>query len=591
MHFLKIFLLVLTIAMFAACNSNNSDSTTKEENSSVDTKTTASLVFPYGSSVTLTQNSQAYTVDILVLGPDNVPLDSGTVKIAYPDKVKEGIDVGYFSSNSVDIKNGHAKFNYVGPQNLQERVDAGDTSTQFKFYLSDDPDNYVTFTIYYQPESDQIVLASYNLGWNKTASETSIGLESSTQLSFYIENDKQERINDSYVISLKVTVLNPIATLKDTYGNSGYSLSFSGKNNVSLMFNSSTISGIVPIQVDATFKDANDQEQNLSKVFNMTIFSGPPTAISISYAGTDFDKDKTKFVEKMIVTVTDKYFNKVNTQPAISAALIAGYTKDAAQDRRLFFTPGGDSNATLDPNTDTLSVNGGVNLSNVDKDTDIVATFGNGYTYEASGKWDIASLDGTSTINLISDFNASAPISGLGYAIGHNYRQDTCREGEEWVGYVVINNQEGNILTKDGYVEVDIYYDYYLTGKKVVLAVNILGKDVHSNTMQRLGEAKAWTLRSTGFEDYTADIPSGATNYTVDLPVLISNTGEWLRNARFGYKLTTSDNITLNSSTLIDNVGGCQNGGIAYVRVNVTNTTADQVGTITLHDILIADEF
>lgn len=591
-------LFTLLMVFMIGCGSNNSDAPENNNTTGssggvsggIDLNATSSLVFPSGTSTTLTQNNQAYTVDILVLGPDNAPATSGTVKIAYPDKIKDGVDVGYFSASSAEVVNGHATFNYVGPQNLQERVNAGDLSTQFGFYLSDQPQNVTTFTFNYQPAPNQIILTSYDLGWNKKTGEASLGLESSTQLSFYIENDKKEKIADADVVSMKVSLMNGIATLKDTFGNSGTSLSFSGKNNISVTLSSKTVSGIVPIKVETTFKDANGKDQNLSKVFNLTILSGPPTAISISYAGTDIDKDKAKFIEKMIVTVTDKYFNNVNTQPAISAALIAGYTRDALSGQRLYFTTQGVSTATLDPVADTLTVNGGIDLSNVDSATDIVATFGNGYTYQASGKWDIASLNGTSTINLGDDFNASSSVTGLGYAIGHNYRQDTCRDGEEWIGYVKVNNPDGNVLTKDGYVEVDIYYDYYLTGKKTVLAVNILGKDVHSGEMTRLGEARAHVLRSTGFNADTVSVPASFDG-NVTIGVHITNTGEWLRNANFGYNLKTSDKIRVNQVRTVGNVGTCLYDGISYIEANITNTDSTAAGTITLDSILIGDEF
>lgn len=595
--FFKSFLFALLLVVMTGCGSNNSDTPAESSggtggstSNNIEVNGTASLVFPSGTSATLTQNSQAYTVDILVLGPDNAPADSGTVKIAYPDKIKSGVDVGYFNTNTAEVVNGHAIFSYVGPQNLAERVNAGDTSTQFGFYLKDVPQNVTLFTFNYNPTPNQIILTDYKLGWNKQISETSMGLESSTMLSFYIENDKNEKIADSDVTSMTITLGNKIATLQDTSNRTGTSLSFLGNNNISVTLNSQTVSGIVPIRIDATFTDANGDVRNISKVFNITILSGPPTAISISYAGTDIDKNQAKFIEKMIVTVTDKYFNSVNTQPAISAALIAGYVKDAASGSRLYYTTAGTSTATLDPAANTLSVNGGVDLSNVNQNTDIAATFGNGYTYQASGKWDIASLNGTSIINLGDDFNATSSVSGLGYAIGHNYRQDTCRDSEEWVGYVRVNNADGNVLTPEGYAEVDVYYDYYLTGKKIVLAVNILGQDVNSGEIKRIGEAKAHTLRSTGFDGYTVSIPAGATNMTVYLPVMISNTGEWLRNSNFVYDIKTSDNITLNSVQAVDNVGTCTRGGIAYVEANVTENDG-KAGTVSIDNILIADEF
>ena len=630
--FLKSFLFTLMLIMMVGCGSNNSDtqdqsssgSTNNDKNTSnnIEVNGTKSLVFLSGSSVTLTQNGQAYTVDILVLGPDNAPAESGTVKIAYPEKIKSGVDIGYFNTNSVDVVNGHATFSYVGPQNLAERVAAGDTSTQFGFYLVDQPQNVSLLTFNYSPTPNQIILTSYDLGWNKEVSETSMGIESTTKLSFYIENDKQEKIKDSAVTSITISLENKIATLQDSTGNTGTTLTFSGKNNVSVTIASNTISGLVPIRVDATFLDANGKPQTLTKVFNMTILSGPPTAMSISYLGTYQDDDNAKFVDKMIVTVTDKYFNQVNTQPAIATAVIAGYERNATTNARMHSAIL-DANVTISKDSENRTIitatNNDVNFSDAKKwaVADIVATFANGYSYQGSGKWDIDFNQtgmADNQIRLIDDVNLSsvsptpAPLPVFGFAVGRNYRQDTCRRGREWVGYTKVNNPEGNVLTKEGYAEIDIYYDYYLVGKNVVLTVNILGKDVNlivnnpdkfpednnSKVMTKIGESVTHLLRGNGLEASSVTIPAGFDG-NVTIPIKIANTGEWYRNANFGYDVVPSDKVVVNQVRYVSNIGQCElakgaGEGVAFVELDVNNT-GTETGSVKLANLITGYEF
>ena len=597
---MKIFItMLLIIGLFNGCGSNNSsyvsiitdNNSSSDGNEQVTVDNNVSIAFTNGNTKTLTTNSEVYTVEVAVFGPNNAPYNSGKVKIAYPDKVKTGVDVGYFTSSEVNVVDGKARFNYVGPRDLQARIDANDTSTTFGFYHEENPTDIKNFTFRYSPTPNQVVLTSYNLKETSSQGNT-IGLNSSAQLSFYIEDSNGQKLQDSNMNSLNITLLNPnLADIRDTTGRVGDLLSFTNKNDITISFLSNTISGIVPIKVDASFKDVNNQNQTLSKTFNMVILSGPPTAMSISYVGTSQDSQNAKFVENLVVTVTDKYFNRVNTQPAISVALIAGYKRDHnSSNARLYFAPGGTSTATLDPTNDTLSVNGDIDLSNVNPATDIVATFGNGYTYQASGKWDILSLSGTNTLNLADNFEANSSVSNLGYAIGNNYRQDTCREGSEWVGFASVDSNTSTLDT-NGMAHIHIDYDYYLTGKDVVLTINLLGRDANSQIMTKLGEAKKITLRGNGFEAATASVPAGASNYTVNIPIKISNTGEWLRNANFRANISYSSNLSVVSGpTFHSNIGTCTNGGVSYISVTVRENNGE-AGTITVNDIIIANEF
>lgn len=592
LFFISSFLFLLILS---GCQANNSDSNTtsslenNQTNNTVDTNGSVTLTILNGNTKELTQNSEQVNITIKVFSSSNAPYSEGNVSVSYPDKVLSGTDVGSFQSSTVTIENGVATFVYTGPKNLQERVDNSDLSTVFGFYHDSNISNVKKFTFTYNPEANQIVITDYFLKESSSTSKYTMPLESSIQLSFYVEDDQGNLVSDGNMTSMSVQLLNPaLADLKDTKSNVGDSFNFTSKNNVSLSFISSTRSGVVPIKVGATFNDVNGVSQTISEVFYMTILSGPPTAMSIAYSSSEFDSNRSKILQNMVITVTDKYFNPVNTQPAISAYLIAGYALENTSDvtSRLFFETSDAKAGTMDPATNTLTSS--ANFANVDLANDILLTYGNGYTYDVSGKWDISSINGN-TLNLADTIGATSAVSNIGFAIGNNYRQDVCRDGQEWVGYVQLNNDR---LDTTGIAKATINFDYYLTGKAVVLGIDIIGYNAETNTTTKFGEAQKFTLRSPGFSATTCSVPSGALNYPCTIEVFIGDTGEHYRNAKLGRDLQISDqlsNVRYQSGTE-DNIYGCTNEG-AYYEYYLVDNNDTATGTMTFTNMLTGHEF
>ncbi|MEA2099839.1 MAG: hypothetical protein U9P72_06900, partial [Campylobacterota bacterium] len=303
-----------------------------------------------------------------------------------------------------------------------------------------------------------------------------MGLESNKLVSFMVKNKNDAQVDDSKITSITVTSLNPsLGTLENTLGDKNSSLTMYGKNSVAISIESNTLSGIIPLQVDSVFVDENGAVQNLSEVFNILVLSGPPTAMSLSYASTAQNKDNAKFIEKWILTVTDKYNNLVNTNPSVSMGMIAGYARSSGTtsisnlNNNLFYNPsvGGTMKGAENEFHATRSVFG-----NVDQVNDVLVTFGNGYTYEASGKWDI-NTNTNNILDLVDSYNGK-DTSSLGFAVGHNYRQDGSMEGVEWVGNVYPEDNN-YIIDETGSLKINVEYDYYLTGKDVMLWVNLIG--------------------------------------------------------------------------------------------------------------------
>ncbi len=613
MSFKSLVLSVFLVFFISACGTDNSETIYNTTNTTTDTTVddvnetdntidvngTVTVAFTDGPAKTLTLNSEVKTIEVLVFGPNNAPYTGGNIVIAYPDKVRTGTDIGTFSDISLPVENGKATFTYVGPKDLQALVDSGDTSTVFGFYHDSDEATvkYLTFT--YEPKPNQVILETYKLGSSLLdEADVTIGLESSKQVSFYVQDEAGNNLDNADVTSINVEVLNtPLVDLENTAGDVGDTLTFSAKNDVSLNIKTNTISGLVPIKVTATFVDANENNATLEKTFNIVVLSGPPTAISISYASTGWDEEHAIFQEHYSVLVTDKYFNNVNTNPAISVGAIVGYARDASNGERIFYRP----NTTAVPSTTTATINptnnvfraAGVDFTDVDELNQVLATFGIGYSYDASGKWDFTRVGtaGADELVLVDNFDGNTTRTNLGFAVGNNMRNLQCEAGAEALGNLRVTDASDK-LDSLGMAKLTLDYNYYLTGKDIVVWVNLVGSTAQTATVGKFGEAREFTLRGRGFNPATAAVSSGVSNATYRIYISLADAPEWYRNANFGYNVQVSDNLSIDAiSDSNGNIDDCtQSMGIAYVDVTVTENKGE-AGIIEIVDIVVADEF
>jgi len=542
------------------------------------------LVLPVKTPREVTTNSQAFDIVVTVLDKDNRLYSTGTVALVYPSDVRAGRDIGSFTPSTASITNGEATFSYTAPSNL----DANTSDIKFGFYHDSNPSEILIYTVTINPDANQTVMKNYILTSDQSTDVT-MALESSKNITFSVSDDASVQVNHSNMTSLMVTSLNPnIGTLADISGNTGNSLTVTSKNNVLISVNSTKISGLIPLEVVANFSDVNGDAQTLTKTFNILVLSGPPSAMSLSYVSTSQVLGSAKFIDKWVLTVTDKYSNRVDSNPAVSMGMLAGYTKASP------LTATNSANYLYFPNGGTLATNSSFTapsdvFGNVDTTNDILVTFGAGHTYNASGKWDIS--DKISNILYLADTYDGNDTSGLGFAVGHNYRQDTCNPGVEWVANVYSENNNP-IIDETGSMAISIEYDYYLAGKSPVLWVNLVGQNYGTNQTVKIGEARKVTLRSLGL---SADSESYGAGFTGIKRILIrvKETTEYYYNSNFGsFNVEGPADLSWEIvGTSMDNgITSCTDEmGVAYVDVNITS--APTAGAITLSNVLPANEF
>jgi len=597
MNILKIFLSV-TLLMLAfsmsSCDGTNSDTnstTTSAPITNYSTNTTtdiAKIVIDGGNNKVVTQNGEIVTINLSVYDNNNSFYPNGNIKIRYPDEVLSGKDVGSFNATMMPIVNGKASFTYTAPNPL-----VGNQSLLFTLYHDAYPSlSKQDLNISIVPKEGQIILKNYVLN---AIYNTNMNLETTKSMTFYVADDSGMKIDNNHITSVAFRVLNPaLGTLEDTSGHTGSSLKILNQNNIQINLKSNKISGLIPLKVTAIFQDANNNVKTLTRVFNVVVMSGPPTAMSLSYAGVEQNISKAKFRENWVLTVTDKYNNLVNTKPVVSMGALIGYTNDSSNSalniaNYLYFNSSTNDGNLIDSNPDTFtSVHNA--FENVDLVNDNLVLFGGrGYKFNAYGKWDINSIIAANKLELKDDFNGSS-VSGLNYAIGHNFRNEMC-SGSPVVANVYAKDYN-NTLGSNGSMILQVEYDYYLVGKSVILWTNLVGE--HNNTTVKVGLGKKVTLRGSGLTGESYSYAKGFSG-KVRLNITITNTVEYYKNANFAYAVEVSGddtNWTISGDSMKDgNITDCSlNSGVGYVDVNITSP-ASNAGTIKITNVLPSNEF
>jgi len=571
----------------------------------VDTNVSVPIVVVSNSykNIKLTSNSQNVQMEIQVFDKGtNTPYTKGNVKVSLPDSILNGTDVGRFTEYIVPVgTDGRATFNYTGPQDLQSLVNAGETGANFAFYHEDNPTSKESIVVEYDL-SNNYIPANYILSTSSSDGNQTMGLQTMKSFTLYLKDDQGTLVDDAKITQITIESKNTLIGKLVDATNNGANVAVLTLNDADAVNSKSfpvqtyTLSGLLPVEITVNFEDANGVAQILTVNMNIVVFSGPPTAMSISYAGVEQNSTTAKYIEKFAVTVTDAYNNPVNTRPYIATGAMVEYAVDgsSATGERNETSPRlwhglndshGDLNRTSGNKVQFTTVADVFN--NVDINNDKLVIFGRSYVYEALGKWDIDS-DANTALQLKDDYYGSER-TGLFFAVGHNNRQDLCKtDGTEYVGTMKASNYQ---LDDNGHALIEFEYDYHLTGKDIMIWVNLTGFQADNNTTGRIGEAKKHTLRGNGLmsrESYL--VKAGSSGVALHFNVHHENAPEWYRNGHFGfaYQGCQVDDI-IDHSNLHD-ARVCTNGAVAYVDLNVSNPSADDC-TISLVNIAVSNEF
>jgi len=333
-----------------------------------------------------------------------------------------------------------------------------------------------------------------------------MGLELLKTFTAYLKDDKGTLIPDNKINTITITSQNTTVGKLVSGGSEVNTITLTGANAVnskSFPVQTSRLSGLLPIKIVVDFTDANGKAVSRSIVMNVVVFSGPPTSISISYAGVVLDAAHASYVEKFSIAVTDSYNNPVNTRPYVAVGAMVEYAVDGSSPTGTRTTTSprlwhgtNDSKGNLESiggNKAQLVASGGT-FKYVDFANDKMVLFGEGFVFEALGKWDIT--DNTDSVLSLIDSYGGTSRPNLLYAVGHNHRQDLCaNDARKYIGTMKATSYQ---LDSQGHALVEFQYDYHLTGKDIMVWANLTGLQADNNNVGRLGVAQKHTLRGMG---------------------------------------------------------------------------------------------
>jgi len=523
-------------------------------------------------------------------------------------KISSIVTHGSFASSLVQTDDaGDATFSYTSPASMV------DNNLTVKFCLEEDATvcdtaviNLTTTAIV--PPVELIDDINYFITFVPTGGAYNLSLDArNNAIVTLIDKDTKAPIANSSIKSITVTSQDP-SILKLTPEGGGAPVAsigpLSGRNGISVLMTADKLNaGLAPIAVVIEYTNKNGQLQTRGQLFSMAIISGEPTAFSINSAGVEYNAATKQFEHKFIVQATDASSNPISNTGVVNVSAMASFAKDANgremlygrfSDERLPIS--GKITANLTPNGESarLDLVGGLtpfNTNDIDENRAFVAVFGGVNTYEANGKWNIEVGSMAGDTLKLSNAYAGEAYTGLGMAVGYNFRDKFCSNAYE-EAVIVVDSTDGTYqLNEDGQAVVTVKHDAYMIGKRVMLMVNMTGLNPQTGEVLRSGEVHEVTLsHHLPLKGNTFPINKNATNQSITLPGVI-NTGSDLYsvvNSTFSCVIKTAEGITGIALVDSNDPASCAGNGVAYLTFEV-NATADG-GSVTFEDCQVNDE-
>ena len=415
-----------------------------------------------------------------------------------------------------------------------------------------------------------------------------------------IDKDKGNFISSKKIVSLKVTSKQEnLLKLFDSTKNTTPSdvVSYNNVNNIVVYAQTYTLSGLVDIDVEIEYLNANGGTEKISKTYSMMIMSGSPTAFSINDRGVSYNFETKWFEHKYLISATDKYNNKINISPTIYVNAMTDFIKDSSG-KPVLYGKFGDLKANLIGDKDARNAHIEVNspvFNQIDYDRDYALVFGDIYSYEALGKWDINKDLSSDTALYFSDTYNGEDYNGLGFAVGHNYMEEICSSSyREW--HLKIDSSDGKyVLDEEGKTTVTVKYPAeYLYGKLGAISVNFLGKNPKTDKILKSGEVyfDVWN-NVEGLDEESYTIYKGSGTQTIrHYGVINTGTGDkfGLKNSHFSCTVESTNTARfryLSQNTIITEASQCgANGERSYIEYQVT-ALPDEDGSISFSDCYV----
>lgn len=536
-----------------------------------------------------------------IIKPIRLRVTKGDVGIKDQNiKISSLVNIGNFAS-FIEKTNeaGDAEFIYTAPTPI---VDNNFTVT---FCLEENTTMCVTAKINLitgalSPPADKIDDINYFITFIPNGDTYNLALDARNNAKVVLINkDTKEAIPSNRIKNITVTSKDT-TILKLTPEGGGTPLASivfgSGRNDVSVLMTADKFNaGLAPIEIVIEYFNLNGVLKTRGQLFSMAILSGAPTAFSINDDGVSYNAQTKQFEHKYIVQATDANSNPISTTGVINVSAMASFAKDAGGREILYGRNSGGVSATVSPDNGKAELVlvglSPFNTTNIKESQAFVAIFGGPSSYEAKGKWNIepGSLGGD-TLKLNNAY-AGSTHSGLGMAVGYNYRDKFCTSDFQ-ESVVVVDSVDGKYQLNDkGQAVVVVNHDAYMIGKRIMLMVNMTGLNPSTGEIERAGEVHADTLNfNEPLKSFTTTIPKGAVDFSVTIPGVIVAGGDqdYVINSTFDCRVQGDDGIISINFVGRNDPASCAGNGVAFISYEITAN--GDGGSVTFDECQVNEE-
>ncbi len=267
------------------------------------------------------------------------------------------------------------------------------------------------------------------------------------------------------------------------------------------------LSGTAVVEINASIYNG-EKDIVLQTVVPITVLSGPVTAMSLVYTGTDEDSALGLNKNYYTIHAVDKYNNPAKAGIMLHPSIING-TK-VIKSPRMEANPQGkiDQGASATFEDLTMDFTSAVDTN------DILAIVPNQNNFDKNylGNWSIDNVSSTLLELAEESFVTTAP--GLSYVIGNSKRIML----NDNIATVDVQPRDGTFATDDnGNVRLVVTFDPILSGHTVTISANAYDEGI------RTGIAQINGLRWGNYNSTTESVDNDGSDYKVSLQLGINN--------------------------------------------------------------------
>lgn len=513
-------------------------------------------------------------IDILTLTNSNQPI-SAKVNIPVPFD-SDGVLLGTFDSYSLETDTeGKASVIYSAPTDL--------SNLKGEKNITISTENGTASTTLTLDFSNISTTSAKDYKIKLTPPNSIEVSNSGTIVVDIVEKDNEVNyINSINVNSVKLEIVNHLLSFDENNIKESYEYNSSSRKNIDVF--SKYNSGIEIIKVTANIFNG-ESNVTISDSFPVTILSGPVSAISMVYNGTEYNAPF--FEDKYTLHAVDKYGNPAKKGTRINVGAISGVRKDY-NDKYLKV----DKNGSLglgDNNTSEFNItDSSYNLhtvqdkynNNEGSDTLIILANDERFSPLYLGGWIVEETkDNNTTLLLDGNFSSDkTETDKLSFVIGNEKRYNVC---EQTYNVIDFDEQDKTYLLDDnGNANLIVRYDPFFVGHDIFLYANSI------SDQNRVGVSIRKKLSGTGINatNFICDGRKEDTNCTKPIKITSAGNGNVLKDVEFNinnfsYKKVVIDNVTYSCNPIDFSIvnENTQCDGYVWLKIEVKQGDACEV--------------